>query len=204
PWDWYGNIDRFYATFDEGEIASHAIRWLSDRVECRSWRGGPNDETPGNMIHTWTYAGPHVPRPEQPRIHINLWQINGEEPASPQEVVLDAFNFFPADLTGVDDPTDGGQSTERPARLLTARPNPFSPATTIGYSLREGTNAEIAVFDLAGRRVRTLVKGSVPAGEHEAVWDGLDDHGRPAASGVYFCRLRAGDALETRRMVLVR
>jgi hypothetical protein len=52
--------------------------------------------------------------------------------------------------------------------------------------------------------VRTLVDGFVPAGDHEATWDGLDDRGAPAASGVYFYRLRVGDAIETRRMVLVK
>ncbi|MEE8572803.1 MAG: hypothetical protein V3T20_06050, partial [Gemmatimonadota bacterium] len=102
PWDWPGNVSRFDATFSEGEITSHAIRWLSDRVECRSWRGGPLDEAPENMIHSWTYSGPHVPRPEQPRVHLNLWRCCGE-PATDQEVLLNAFTFFPEGGTGVGD-----------------------------------------------------------------------------------------------------
>ncbi len=204
PWDWPGNVDRFDATFSEGEITSHAIRWLNDRVECRSWRGGPFDEAPGNMIHEWTYSGPHVPRPEQPRVHINLWQINGVAPSSAQEVVLDAFTFFPDGGTGLDDPQDQDYSDGRPARLLAARPNPFNPVTTIGYSLKDDGDAEMVVFDLAGRRVRTLLSGFIPAGDHETTWDGLDDRGTPVASGVYFYRLRVGDALETRRMVMVK
>ncbi|MBN2564585.1 MAG: hypothetical protein JXB46_02625 [Candidatus Eisenbacteria bacterium] len=203
PWDWYGNISRFDATFSDGEITSHAFRWLSDRVECRSWRGGPIDEAQENMIHSWTYTGPHIPRPEIPRVHINLWRCCGD-PASNQEVVLNAFHYFPAEATGVDDPEEGEQLVDRPAHLLTARPNPFSPVTTIGYSMREDGAAEIAVFSVAGRRVRTLVNGPVPAGDHEAMWDGLDDHGTPVASGVYFYRLRVGDVVESRRMVLVR
>jgi hypothetical protein len=201
PWDWYGNISQFDATFSEGEITSHAFRWLPDRVECRSWRGGPVDEAPENMIHSWTYWGPHIPRPEQPRVHINLWK-SCDYPASDQEVVLDAFNFFPADPTGVDEPDE--ELDGRTAHLLPARPNPFNPVTTIGYSLKEEGAAELAVFDLAGRRVRTLVRGNVPAGEHEVVWDGRDGGGNPVGSGVYFYTLRVGDALETRRMVLVK
>jgi hypothetical protein len=90
------------------------------------------------------------------------------------------------------------------ARLLAARPNPFNPVTRIGYSLKEDGTAELAVFNTAGRRVRTLVMGLVPAGEHEVTWNGLDDRGTPVASGVYFYRLRVGDELETRRMVLVK
>jgi hypothetical protein len=88
PWDWYGNLDRFDASFSDGEITSHAFRWLPDRVECRSWRGGPVDEAPENMIHSWTYTGPHIPRPEIPRVHVNLWRCC-DEPSSNQEVVLD-------------------------------------------------------------------------------------------------------------------
>jgi hypothetical protein len=203
PWDWGGNISQFDYTFGEDEITSHAFRWLPDRVECRSWRGGPVDEAPENMIHTWTYTGAHIPRPEQPRVHINLWK-SCDFPASDQEVVLDAFNFFPADPTGADVPGGDGQMAERRARLLDARPNPFNPVTTIGYTLRETSAAELAVFDLAGRRVRTLVNGVVPGGEHEVVWDGRDDDGSPVSSGVYFYRLRVGDTHETKRMVLVK
>jgi hypothetical protein len=203
PWDWFGNRSRFNATFAEGEISSHAFRWLPDRIECRSWRGGPFEEAPENMIHTWTYTGPHIPRPEIPRVHINLWQCCGE-PSSYQEVVLDVFTFFPADGTGVNDQSEDDDPFGQPARLLAARPNPFNPVTTIGYSLRDDGVAEMAVFSLAGRRVRTLVNGFVPAGDHEATWDGLDDRGAPVASGVYFYRLRVGDAVETRRMVLVK
>lgn len=203
PWDWYGNVSRFDASFGEGEATSHAFRWLNDRVECRSWRGGPLDEAPENMIHSWTYTGPHIPRPEQPRVHLNLWKYC-DSPEADQEVVIDAFTFFPGEETGVGDDTQDDQYLASPARLYAARPNPFNPVTTIAYSLREGSVAEVEVFDLSGRRVKTLVSGFVPAGVHEVTWDGLDDRGVPVSSGVYFYRLRAGDALETKRMVLVK
>ena len=203
PWDWSGNVSRFYATFTENELASHAIRWLPDRVECRSWRGGPSDEAPENMIHTWTYTGPHVPRPEQPRVHLNLWRCCGD-PASNQEVILNAFTFFPEGGTGVGDMPDASGAVGPAARLFAARPNPFNPETSIGYSLDGDGTVALAVYDVAGRRVRTLVSGLVPAGDHVVAWDGVDDRGASVASGVYFYTLRVGDALETRRMVLVK
>jgi hypothetical protein len=203
PADWYGNVDRFDATFSEGEITTHAFRWLPDRVECRSWRGGPTDEAPENLIHSWTYTGPHIPRPEIPRVHINMWRCCGE-PTTNQEAILDAFHYFPAGASGVDGELAAGGLAEPAASLSAARPNPFNPTTTIAYSLREGGTTELAIFNVAGRRVRTLVEGFVSAGDHEVRWDGLDDRGAAVASGVYFSRLRAGDALETRRMVLVK
>lgn len=198
PYDWPGNIHRFGATFGVGEITSHAIRWLPDRVEYRSWRGGPADEATSVQIHAWTYTGPHIPRPEQPRVHVNLWQFTGP-PATNQEVVLDAFTFVPAaSATAVDAPARGE------SRLSDARPNPFNPSTSIGYTLAREGKTEIVVYDVSGRRVRVLASGPATAGYHEVTWDGRDDAGRAVASGVYFYQLRAGDTVETKKMVLLK
>ena len=65
--------------------------------------------------------------------------------------------------------------------------------------------ARLTIHDLAGRHVRTLVADSPqPAGGHEVLWDGLDDGGQEAPSGVYFYRLETRDQTLTRRMSLVR
>ena len=61
-----------------------------------------------------------------------------------------------------------------------------------------------AVYDLAGRLVRVLVEGEVPAGSHQAVWDGRDASGRAMASGSYLARLVAGGKVEGVRMGLIR
>jgi flagellar hook assembly protein FlgD len=60
------------------------------------------------------------------------------------------------------------------------------------------------VYDVAGRLVRTLVDGPLPAGRHEARWNGRSEGGGAAASGVYFCRLTLPGSSKTRRMVLLR
>lgn len=60
------------------------------------------------------------------------------------------------------------------------------------------------VYDLSGRRLRTLVSGSLPAGEHVAEWDGCDERGLAAASGVYLMQLRGRDFAETIEATLVR
>jgi hypothetical protein len=201
PYDWSGNINRFDVTIADGELTSHAFRWLHDRVEFRSWRGGPGDESPGNMIHEWTYTGPHISRPEQPRVHINLWYVN-DPPSGDQEVVFDEFTFVP------DTPVSG--AGDRPVAVATvsyldvAVPNPFNPSTTIGYRLPANGQAEIVVYDVLGRVVRTLVSGYKQAGDHEVAWNGLDSAGNRVASGVYLYQLRAGDIVETRRMVLLK
>jgi flagellar hook assembly protein FlgD len=59
------------------------------------------------------------------------------------------------------------------------------------------------VYDLAGRRVRNLLEGVFPAGNHAATWDGLDERGRHVPAGVYFCRLRVGAETATQRVVIM-
>ena len=84
-------------------------------------------------------------------------------------------------------------------------PNPFNPATTISYDLPEPATVNLAIYDVAGKLVQTLVAAeAVGAGRHEVVWNGRDDTGRVAAAGVYFYRLDAGGYSETRRMTLVK
>ena len=62
----------------------------------------------------------------------------------------------------------------------------------------------MTVFNSIGRRVRTLVDGEWPAGAHRAAWDGRDEAGETAASGVYLVRLRSGAGIATRRLLLLR
>jgi len=202
PYDWPGNIDRFKAVFSDGELTSHAFRWLRDRVEFRAWRGGPQDEALGDYIHTWTYTGPHIPRPEQPRVHINLWQFSGP-PSTYQEVVFDQFTFVPGDgAAGIPIPTE--VQVPEGESLSAAWPNPFSPKTTITYSMRKGGRVEILVIDVLGRRIRTLASEFVQAGEHDVVWNGRDDSGERVAPGVYLYRFSTDDAVETRKLVLLK
>ena len=203
PYDYPGNISRFDAAFADDELVSHAMRWLADRVEYRVWRGGPDDESPETTIHAWTYAGPHIPRPEQPRMHLNLWKLDGT-PAANQEVVFDDFTFIPEG--GTTDVADGSgvRIPVAPAgRLLPAAPNPFNPRTTILFTLDSDGAVQLEVFDLAGRRVRTLADGSYAAGEHRLSWEGRDDEGRRLNSGVYLLRLKGSGFVATRRVALV-
>ena len=84
-------------------------------------------------------------------------------------------------------------------------PNPFNSGTVIDFALSERRDVELAVFNLTGQQVATLVEGAREAGTYTLQWDGRDDDGRPLASGVYLYRLRAGkQQVETRKLVLLR
>ncbi len=93
---------------------------------------------------------------------------------------------------------------DKSAELTSARPNPFNPQTTLDYSLSVGDRVQIAIYDARGSLVRRLVDQDMPAGEHRVTWNGLDQAGRPVGSGIYFVKLAAGSAVDSRKIVLLK
>ena len=100
---------------------------------------------------------------------------------------------------------DGG---DRPIEHVTLEqnfPNPFNPVTTITFSIPEGVSSlDLAVYDVAGRRVATLLDSPVEPGRRSVAWDGRDAGGRPVSSGIYFLRLAADGETQIRKVVLVK
>jgi len=83
-------------------------------------------------------------------------------------------------------------------------PNPFNPDTRIRYSIPEAGRVQVVLYDILGRRVRVLENRMMTAGSHEVVWNSKTASGSYASSGIYFCRLQAGDRSEVRKMVLLK
>jgi predicted outer membrane repeat protein len=83
-------------------------------------------------------------------------------------------------------------------------PNPTNPQATIAFSLPQAMPVQVTLFDVRGRRVRGLTSGPHAAGGHRLTWDGRDDDGRAAASGVYWIRLQTSERVLTRKLILVR
>ena len=83
-------------------------------------------------------------------------------------------------------------------------PNPFNPATTISFVLPERARVTLAIYDVEGRHVRTLVDQVLAAGKNEATWDGADDRGNRMSSGVYVYRLKTEKQSLTGKMVLLK
>jgi hypothetical protein len=84
------------------------------------------------------------------------------------------------------------------------RPNPFNPATRIRFTVPEDGHVSLLIYDVAGRRVRTLVDDRMEANHYEIEWDGRDNQGQIVASGVYFCRLEAGKHSKTKKMLMMK
>jgi hypothetical protein len=119
-------------------------------------------------------------------------------------VQADRFGYFAlgnfAPPVGVVEPSPASGSQP----WLSARPNPAPGASTIQFGLPARESITLDVYDLFGRRLRTLARGPCPAGPHTARWDGRDESGKDVAPGVYYCRLIVGSQSITQRIVFVR
>ena len=107
-------------------------------------------------------------------------------------------SLVPLSTSGV---TPGVQPPE--FSLGRPRPNPSRGSTEIGFALPRSGRVSLAVYDVGGRRVRTLVNGTLPSGERVASWDGRDEGGRPVSSGLYLVRLEAVGRTLSRRLVIL-
>jgi hypothetical protein len=89
-------------------------------------------------------------------------------------------------------------------QLFPCYPNPFNPSTTIAFAVAKRGRVRLEIFDILGRKVRTVADRVFPPGSYEVVWRGRDDTGARVSSGVYFYRLTAGEFVQSRALVLVK
>jgi hypothetical protein len=101
-------------------------------------------------------------------------------------------------------PSTGVEDTPLAFDVRYSCPNPFTETTSLALALPEASPVTLSVYNTAGRLVRHLDQGLLPAGRHLLRWDGRDDGGRQVASGVYFLRVTAGERTEDRKAVLLR
>ncbi len=107
------------------------------------------------------------------------------------------FDNQPSPTAATDAPTRG-------VVLLQNHPNPFNPSTTISFSLERAMRVALAIYDVRGREVATLVDRRFTPGLHRVSWDGIDAGGAPVGSGIYFYRLSSGGKTLGRKMMLLK
>jgi len=122
-----------------------------------------------------------------------------------QCVSNDAWFFLVDDVlvTGTspnDDPVTPVIATE----LHGNYPNPFNPATTISYSVKDASPVTVEVYNVKGQLVRTLVRDTKEAGNYSVVWNGRDNNGSACSSGVYYFKMTAGKYSNTRKMIMMK
>ena len=82
-------------------------------------------------------------------------------------------------------------------------PNPFNPVTIIFFESPKAVQISLAIYNLRGQLVRTLVSGEALPGRQQVFWDGTDNNGRDVASGIYIYQLNAGELKATKKMILL-
>jgi len=113
-------------------------------------------------------------------------------------------------FTGVDEPITQKNNLPSTPTLAQNFPNPFLPhlagnsETVIEFALPAFANVQLAIYNLTGQRIRTLVQESRQPGRHLVRWDGRDDAGRDVAGGNYFYRLQVGEFVQHQKLALVR
>ncbi|GAB4336367.1 MAG: hypothetical protein Kow0037_17550 [Calditrichia bacterium] len=125
-------------------------------------------------------------------------QIESNDPANPQMVI--PVHLIVA-LTGMQ---PENAILPRSVQLAQNYPNPFNPETVIRFALPHAQKVELAVYNLLGQKVKTLVSGNVEAGMHEVKWDATNDWGARVGSGIYIYRLKTADRMITHKMVLLK
>jgi len=113
------------------------------------------------------------------------------------------FEFTPVGIIPVDE--GGFAGLPKSFVLHQNYPNPFNPTTTISFDIpEEKEHVKLTVYDLRGRHVKTLIDSELIPGNHRVSWDGRNDRGEVASSGVYFYTIKTGDHVATRKMTVVR
>ncbi|KPJ65926.1 hypothetical protein AMJ44_09230 [candidate division WOR-1 bacterium DG_54_3] len=109
----------------------------------------------------------------------------------------------PSDVRWIDDAIEEGT---KPTSFLLSQnyPNPFNPATNFKFTLPQACHVRIEIFNILGQRVRTLADEDMRAGIYVADWDGKDEKGADASSGIYFYRIKADEFSDIKRMVLLK
>ena len=109
------------------------------------------------------------------------------------------FNLYPiTTLANEDDPSRINYSIHQ------NYPNPFNPITKLHYSIPEKSLVSIAIYDILGNQVKTLINQTQDAGYKSVIWDATNDYGKPVSAGIYLYQIQADEYISTKKMVLLK
>ena len=133
--------------------------------------------------------------------YIAATAVSGKTATKPP-VAPEGHYQFPVEITS-------GLATHHPRqaedfRLAQNYPNPFNPSTVISYQLSGISEVRLAIYNLLGEKIATLVDARQNAGNHQVQWNGRDQSGQQVSSGIYLYRLEAEGGARSRKMILLR
>jgi hypothetical protein len=197
----FSNLRSVETTIQPGLLQSSESRWVVDHVEVH-WtlvRVPATHTLERRVGGTGTYEPISAPALHLVDTHYTYSDFN----TTPGQTY--GYRVTVHGVLGADAQFETEISTpELTFALQSNWPNPFREETRIAYSLDADSEVSIVVYDVSGRRVRTLVHARQPAGFYATAWDGRDGEGDQVASGAYLLRLQAGDRERSRKIVVLR
>jgi hypothetical protein len=145
------------------------------------------------------------PNPKNTSFYIHVYAINylGDTSVSISGgVCTGAENSCPD--TPTKDFDEENVIDELKTALYQNYPNPFNPSTEIKFSLSNPSLVTLDIYDVLGRKIKTIANDHYEAGYHAILWNGTDNDGAKVASGVYFYIIKAGEFMETRKMLMIK
>ena len=204
-----------YATIDVGSsrMSSTTMGWynpaspvVAEVDSVREYYAAVASFAAGaESVACWADGRPYIAVSANRRV-IGLNQYPGADEQNPSQrggdwarVWHNAFRYVSRQTSGT---REFDPFAPVPQVVLNVSPNPALTQVFLSYATRFPARVEISVFDRSGRLVRSLLSGSAGAGLNRVSWDMTDNGGRRVASGVYFCRLEAGSAVRTAKLVI--
>ena len=197
PYTVSGNLQRWYMPVDL-DSSTHIINWQSNTIDFKALYGLQNAMPFDSVLYEWNYFGQHFHKPGNENIRMNLWLFGGNPPtdSQEQEIVISGFTYIPPEPDGIDEKITG---YPRHFILFQNFPNPFNPTTAIRYRLSANSHVELDVYNILGKKVAQPVSARQSAGEYTVHWNAQNFPG-----GVYYYRLKAGNTIQTKKMILLR
>ena len=169
-------------------------------VPLCSYMGGVNDDPEIPDVGGWTQLVLDLTKYLENTVNIRFRFRSDALDVQPGSYIDDVHVYGRGfDPSGIEQDKPLAQG----AGLLESRPNPFKRGTTLRYTLSENSHVVLEIYDIQGQKVRTLIDGHAGVGRHSTRWDGNDENGKPAASGVYFYKIATDQYSDTRKMVLL-
>ena len=179
---WYDTRTGYDGIYAQRVNSSGTVQWTANGVALCTlmedqWNPAITSDGWGGAIVTWQDS--------------RMWYLNSDIYAQR----VDANGL--AVLMATDAPAV-------PIELHQNYPNPFNPATTLTYSIEEKGEVTLKIYDASGKYIASLVDRQEEKGSYAVEWNGRDEKGSPAASGIYFYRLTGGNQTISKKMVLLR
>jgi hypothetical protein len=180
-----------------GRASAYNLRYSQDPINESNWSsavrlGNTPDPAPAGQAESFTVS--NLPS------GIAYFAIKSVDDAENPSSISNLALVLVSDVDGQDDDILLPNRTE----LAAVYPNPFNSETQIQYEVATASYLTLRIYNVLGQEVKVLVNGHKSSGRYQVFWDGTDDRGSPVASGVYFCRLTAGDYSDTRKLAYLK